>query len=121
MKTLTQILMLATVGTLTGCGMSPDDNTQAAPAAQSASVKQGVTAADCQTQVGTCVKAAKSFAALAVCTTNFATCPTQAAADAVVPPNLLANCRASTDSCLKGAVTLTDISSCRSVYEACAA
>jgi hypothetical protein len=119
MKTISQILMLAAVGTLTGCGANPSDGTEAS-AQTTSSTKEAVTVIDCQRQVGTCVKAAKKFTDLAACTTGFASCTAQAAADAVDQPNLLANCRSKADSCLKGAVTLTDISSCRSVYEACA-
>jgi outer membrane lipopolysaccharide assembly protein LptE/RlpB len=48
MKTLTQILLLATVGTLTGCGANASDNTPGAPSVESASVKQQVTVLDCQ-------------------------------------------------------------------------
>jgi ribosomal protein S20 len=71
-------------------------------------------------QVGTCVKGAKSFLDLGGCTAKFQACTTQAAADLAGQSNLLKNCRASANACLQGALTVSDIKACRTVFESCA-
>ncbi len=119
-KNIQSVLMLAAVGTLAGCGVSPSQGSEAAPSLNVGTTAQAVTLTDCQKQAATCVQAAKSFAAVGACTTTFTACSVQAAKDAVGQPNLLANCTSKANSCLDGAVTLSDITACRTVYDACA-
>src|ERR1043165_6061898 len=99
---------------LGGCAANTGSSTEPTEAVTgTTSSEQAITVADCQTQVASCVKSAKSFLDLGGCTTKFQSCTTQAAADLVGQSNLLKTCRAKSDACLAAAVTLGDIKACR--------
>jgi hypothetical protein len=117
MKTLHTVMTFAALFTLGACSSEP---TESLPSTTAASTEQ-ITVLDCQKQVTTCTRAAKSFADFAKCTTGLASCTAQAALDITGQGNLLANCRAKADTCLKGAVSVSDISSCRDIYAVCTA
>jgi hypothetical protein len=117
------MFVLAGVIALTGCAaddQSSDEGTVSSEPEVAAATAQEVTLFDCQKGVAACTKNAKSFFDLAGCTVKFQSCTVQSAADLAGQSNLLKNCRSKADACLLGAVTVTDISACRSVYEACA-
>ena len=120
-KAIQHVLMVTTMGVLTGCGVDAAPSTQSAPVLDTATATQAVTLLDCQKQAATCVQTAKSFTAIGACTANFQSCTTQAATDAVGQSDLLASCRAKSNTCLKGALTLSDITACRTVLESCTA
>lgn len=117
MKTLHTVMTFAALFTLGACSSEPTEST---PTTTGSSTEQ-ITVLDCQKQVTTCTRAAKSFSDFAKCTTDLASCTAQAALDITGQGNLLANCRAKADTCLKGAVSVSDISSCRDIYAVCTA
>lgn len=114
MKSMQRVFGLAAVAAaMMGCGA---ETTQTSEASIS---KQAVTVVECGTQLAQCTLAARGFRALGACSTAFTDCNAQAAEDLLDVEDLLADCRAESQDCLQGAVSLSDIRSCRSVFDAC--
>jgi hypothetical protein len=120
MDTVKYLVGTVAVLTLGGCAVDSGGSTQSAEGLAATQSEQALTAADCQGQVASCVKAAKSFVDLGGCTTKFQSCTAQAALDLASQSNLLKNCRAQSDSCLTAALTPADIKACRTRYQTCA-
>jgi hypothetical protein len=122
MNALKQMFGVVVVLSLGGCAADAGSSTVPERSETvSATSEQALTIVDCQNQVASCVKSAKSFLDLGGCTASFQACTTQAAADLAGQSNLLKSCRTSANACLQGALTLSDIKACRSVFDACAA
>lgn len=114
MKSMQQVLVAAAVAAMFGCGA------ETAPETSQASVaKQAVTVVDCGSQLAQCTLAARGFRALGACSTAFNDCNIQAAQDLLDTEDLLADCREDSQACLRGAVSLSDIRACRSVFDSC--
>jgi hypothetical protein len=125
MKTLRNGFVFAALLSLTACSgaetSSPETIEPTAVADETAVASaQEVTIFDCQRQVAQCTLSARSFFDLGRCTTQFQGCTAQAAADLLGQSNLLKDCRTSANACLEGAVTLSDVTACRNVFESCA-
>lgn len=120
MKSLMSVLVLGAVAALTGCSTEPNSEL-GTDTVKAGTASEAVTVLDCQKQVATCSKAAKSFADFGKCTTQFQSCTTQAALDLAGQGTLLSTCRAKSTKCLQGALTVSDVSACRDIYNACTA
>jgi hypothetical protein len=118
MKSTHTLMTLAALFTLGACSAEPSGSVPAEPGATGLTQEE-LKIIDCQRQVATCTRAARSFQDFGKCTTDLQSCTSQAALDLVGQGSLLSNCRSKADACLKGAVTMSDISACRDIYSAC--
>ena len=118
MKSTHTLMTLAALFTLGACSAEPAGSASVDPATTGLTQEE-LKILDCQKQVATCTRAAKSFQDFGKCTADLTSCTAQAALDLTGQGNLLSNCRSKSDACLKGAVTVSDISACRDIYSAC--
>jgi len=109
------ILSLSTLIGLGACSAEPTNDAAGAVG----QTEEELTLIDCQKQVTTCTRSAKSLSDFAKCTTDLQACTAQAALDLAGQGNLLSTCRSKANTCLKGAVTVSDISACRDIFSAC--
>jgi hypothetical protein len=118
MKSTHTLMTLAALFTLGACSAEPAGSVATEPSATGLTQEE-LSIIDCQRQVATCTRAARSFQDFGKCTVDLQSCTSQAALDLVGQGNLLSNCRSKADACLKGAVTMSDITACRDIYSAC--
>src|SRR5260221_4424377 len=121
MKAMTQLLGVVAALSLGACAPGAADTsvpTQTEPS-EGATTEQSITFVDCQAQVTTCVRAAKSFAELGACTTKFQACTTQAATDLASEATQLRDCTTKSNQCLAAALVLADVTVCRTAYDTC--
>jgi hypothetical protein len=110
-------MTLAALFTLGACSTEPASSSSA-PGVTGVS-EDYLTIGDCQKQLVTCTHAARSLSDFAKCTADLTSCTTQSALDVVGQGTLLTNCRTKANTCLTGAVSSSDISSCREIFGAC--
>ena len=121
MNSVKRIWALGAVAALSGCAAEPVEPAPSDVAVQSGTTSQAVTVLDCQRDVATCTRAAKSFQDFGTCTTTFQSCAAQAARDLAGQSTLLVTCQAKANKCLQGAITVSDISACRGIFQVCTA
>jgi hypothetical protein len=121
MKVTKRVQWLLALSICGGCAAeapAPESNEVAAN--EVAASEQAVSLFDCQGDLVRCIGSARGIRGLAECTTNFTTCNAQAAQDLLDQQNILTDCRASADTCLRSAITAGDIRACRGIYTTCA-